>query len=522
MSKHSLLLLFAISLVIVLIAASFQSSPGYMDADYHTYMGRQLATGQGFTEQILWNYLDDPSGLPHPSHTYWPPLPSVLAATGIRLFPSLETFTAARLPFMLLAALVAPLSALLAFQLTAEPKTAVFAGALALLPAYYLPYISTTDSFTPSMVLGALLFLCMLKDPKKANWSRTLALGLIAGLLHLSRAEGIIWLLVALLAVNFGSSDAHSHSAPWKSFALVVGGYVLVMGPWFLRNYLSFGSLLAPGTWRALWLTSYDELFSFPASQLGLQHWLNSGWGSIMLARISALGRNLLGALAVQGHVFLAPLVIAATLAYRKVATVRLAVLAWLILLIAMSWAFPYVGVRGGFFHASATLQPLVWVLAAIGLQRFIDWGARRRGWQPVLARQVFQSAALLFGMLLSIFVFTRRVINWDQEAEQYVELSASLDSLNIPATAIIMVNNPPGFALTSAHPAIVIPNGGLAITQAAAKFLNADYLVLESNYPADLTAVYNSPSDTPGMRYLGTFEGAHLFALDFSSEISP
>ena len=59
----------------------FQDAPGYMDADYYYAIGLRLNRGYGFSEPFLWNYLDNPNGIPHPSNTYWMPLPSVLASS---------------------------------------------------------------------------------------------------------------------------------------------------------------------------------------------------------------------------------------------------------------------------------------------------------------------------------------------------------------------------------------------------------------------------------------------------------
>jgi hypothetical protein len=88
-----------------------------MDASYYMAGGIWLADGDGFNEQILWNYLDDPHGLPHPSHGYWMPLTSVLAAQGMRLTGT-HTFTSARHGFLLLAALIPVITAWLSYRLS--------------------------------------------------------------------------------------------------------------------------------------------------------------------------------------------------------------------------------------------------------------------------------------------------------------------------------------------------------------------------------------------------------------------
>ena len=110
MKFRDYIILFFIGLAIPLLIAQFQSLPGYMDADYYFGGGVQLVRGKGFTEPYLWNYLDNPQGLPHPSHAYWMPLASIVAAAGMGLTGQ-ATYASARLGFILLAALVPLLTA---------------------------------------------------------------------------------------------------------------------------------------------------------------------------------------------------------------------------------------------------------------------------------------------------------------------------------------------------------------------------------------------------------------------------
>ncbi len=66
-----------------------------------------LAQGYGFSEKIIWQYLDDPQGIPTPSHTYWMPLTSILAAAGYAIQ---DNFRAAQIPFWLLSGFLPLLS----------------------------------------------------------------------------------------------------------------------------------------------------------------------------------------------------------------------------------------------------------------------------------------------------------------------------------------------------------------------------------------------------------------------------
>ena len=83
--RREWLLLALIGLLYQAIWAALTVTPNYMDAYYYTTNGQQLAAGDGFTEQVIWQFLDNPTGLPTPSHSYWMPLTSLLAAAGYSL-----------------------------------------------------------------------------------------------------------------------------------------------------------------------------------------------------------------------------------------------------------------------------------------------------------------------------------------------------------------------------------------------------------------------------------------------------
>ncbi len=510
MTLRSYVTMYALALLLLAGAASFQHSPGYMDADYYLLTGQQLAEGRGLSEPVLWNYLDDPAGLPHPSHAYWMPLPSFLSAFGLLLFPNLDAFQAGRIIFILLAALVPPLTARLTFQLSKNRGAAFLAGGFSLLPVFYFPYLATTDTFAITMILGALFFSTVLANQEDPSRLKLAVLGILAGLLHLARAEGFIWLALAL---GFGWRLRSGQ----RGLAATAAGYLLVMGPWLVRNWFAFGAPLVTGPARSLWLSTYDQLFAYPASLLNFQTWLASGWSAILTTRLDALLTNLQSALAVEGAILLAPLMVWGAWRLRGNVVVRIAVLAWVALLGVMSLLFPFSGARGGFFHAAAALQPIAWALAAVGLGYFVEWGEAKRGWKKTQAAHIFSIGILLLLAGLTAFVFNLRVIvnsQWDASAESYAELGAELMGLGLPSEAIVMVNNPPGFSLASGHLAIVIPDGDVDVALVAARRYGADALLLEVNHPADLNWLYLQPRDLPGLSYIASLDGTHIFVF--------
>ena len=137
MSKRSYFILFALALTVQIVVASFQTIPGYLDADYYFSGGLQLVQDRGFNEPYLWNYLDDPAGIPHPSHGYWLPLASIVSALGTWL-TGVQTYAAGRLTFILLAALVPSLTMALSYKFFRNPALAWTSGLLAVFPVFLL------------------------------------------------------------------------------------------------------------------------------------------------------------------------------------------------------------------------------------------------------------------------------------------------------------------------------------------------------------------------------------------------
>ncbi len=519
MTWRHYLLLFILALAIISLVAIFEPSPGYMDADYYYAGGLQLVVGRGFSEPYLWNYLDNPSVLPHPSHAYWMPLASILAAAGAWIFGS-GSWWGARAGFLLVAGLLPPLTAALAWSITSRRNLALISGLLAVFPAFYLVFLPTTDTFGLYMLFGVLFLLVLFRKQSRIN---PLLLGLLAGLMHITRADGLIWLLVALFSVlyvyPFPMAKRWIHVV--SSILTTLAGYLLIMLPWFLRNIAIFGTPITPGGTKMLWLTAYDQIFSYPASQLTFSSWMDSGIGAIIRVRTWALGLNLANAVSVQAEIILLPLVAIGLWHLRKDRRIQVGVAAWLLTLAAMTFAFPFAGARGGFFHSGAAVQTLWWALAPIGLERIIQWASLKRRWDAVQAGKFFQPAIVVLVALITIAVFLTRVVGfggnptWDEEKASYAQIKTFLDSKGLLPGNIVMVANPPGFYLASGNPAIALPDGGITSLDEAARQFDAKFVVLEENStPGGLLQIYSQPMDQYNLRYMGTVVGAQIYAI--------
>jgi hypothetical protein len=526
--RRDLVILFALGLTLALGVSLVQRVPGYTDAEYYYSGGVRLYEGKGFTEMILWNYLDDPEGLPHPSHAYWMPLPSIVAAAGMFLLQN-PSFFAGRLFFFLLSAIIPPLTALLSQQLGQNKRGAFLAGLLALFSGFYLNFSTLTEGFSLVMVFGADFFLVAFGKPngKKQNPVWFLIPGAIAGLMHLTRADGFLWLVAGLAALTWALRSERKLSVGKMIAAAtcLFVGYLAVMGPWFMRNLSVVGSMMPPGGSRGFWLSEYNEIFSYPAEKLSLEAWIASGWQTIINDRLGALWSNLKTAFAVQGAIFLFPLMLAGLWKLRQERRVVLGAGLWLVILGVMSFVFPYAGARGGFLHSGAALQPLLWASVPFGLDDFVAWGSRlRSNWDKHIAGRVFGVGVVLLSVLLSSVLFSSRVVGgsiqhpvWEATWERQFLYEAGLVYQGAGAADVVMINNPAGLYAATRRAAIVTPNGGPETAVAVAQRYGASFLILEVDHVDGLEELYESPRDVNGLRFVAEIQDAYLF--EFVSE---
>ncbi len=517
--------LFVIGLIVPFAVSRFQTLPGYMDADYYFAGGVQLASGKGFTEPYIWNYLSNPQGLPHPSHTYWMPLASIVSAIGMWLTGQTD-YTAGRAAFILLSACVPLLTAALAFDITRKPFLAVVSGLLSIFSLYYAPFMPVPDNYALYMLFGGtFLFLA----PRKQQWI-PIALGALAGLLTLARSDGLLWLGLAGLTVIWRSVNVEDTSPlslrervrvrviPASVLALL--GYLIVMGPWHLRNINLFRSFMTPGGRRLLWLENYNQTFIYPPENLTRDGFLAAGWNEALKDRIAAFSSNLGNTFAAQGEIFLLPFIILGLWQLRHDLRTKIALTGWLILFFVMTVIFPFAGSRGSFFHAGAAFQPYWWVAAPLGLDIVMQWVRSRGQFTDKNAPYVFQGILVLLSILMTLYLVNFRVITdgWARDDFIYPSVEKMFLDNGISPNDILIVRNPPGYFIGSGRSSVSLPFGDEATILAVAERYNASYLVIEKGGTFEaIQDLYDNPRDNPSFIYLGEVDGARLYRIELA-----
>jgi len=515
-------ILFLVGLIVPFAVSRFQSLPGYMDADYYFSGGLQLAEGHGFTEPYLWNYLDDPVSLPHPSHTYWMPLASIVSALGMWMTGQ-STYAAGRLPFILLSACVPLLTAALAFNVSRQTRLAMVSGFLSVFSLYYAPFMPVPDNYALYMLLGSAF---LLLAPRHEKWI-PVALGALAGLMTLARSDGLLWLGLAGLTVmwkyTYKDDDTKNSFGEWLALIvpagfLAIAGYLLTMGFWHVRNLNLFSSLLTPGGGRLLWLQNYNQTFIYPPESLTRESFLQVGLDSALQNRVRAFSANFGNAFGAQGGIFLFPFILIGLWQLRRDLRTKITVTGWLLLFAVMTIIFPFAGSRGSFFHAGAAFQPYWWVAAPIGLDVLISWARNRGQFTDKNAPYFLQSMLVLLAVFMTGYLVNFRVISsgWAKDDFIYPSVEKMFLDNGIQPREVVIVRNPPGYFIASGRSSIALPFGDESTILSVAKKYDARYLVLEKGgtFPT-IQDLYDEPQSNPSFVYIGEVNEAKLYRIE-------
>jgi 4-amino-4-deoxy-L-arabinose transferase-like glycosyltransferase len=493
MSRRDLLFLFVLALAVNGFLALFVHEPRYTDDSYYFGGALRLAEGQGFTEPYFWNYVGSPAFLPQPSHLYWMPLTSIVAAVSMSIFG--HSFRAAQIPLVLAASFLPLVAYMTGWKIAHLRRHALSAGLLTIFCGFYAGYWATTDAFGLYGLTASAALLFIGLTGEMSDWRLELVAGLCAGLAHLTRADGLLVLLVGLL-VGLGrqivqrAAPSNNWTAVLRSLVLLLGGYLLVMLPWFVRNTLAVGSPLGNGGLNTIWLTDYNDIFRYP-SLLGLSQYLSAGWSLILQSKWDALVTNLQHIVGEEMLLFLAPFIIIGLWRLRQRALYLPIWIYALGLYAAMTFVFTFPGPRGGLFHSGTALLPAFMAAALAGLDAVVDWVAvRRRNWRADLAKRNFTGMTVFLAVIITGALVLPIVTQWNGAGDQFREVADGL-----APGAVVMSNNPPGLWVATRHPGIPLVVGDLSSVLAAADHYSVQYIFLDPNHTQELEPLYQNES---------------------------
>lgn len=452
--------------------------PGYTDAYYYYNAGERLADGDGLTDPYVFIYLNAPDSLPGPSHTYWMPLTSILAAGSMATFGT--SFTAAQLPSLMLLVLLVMFTGWLGTSLGERKRYGYLAGLLVLGGGYYLPFWLNTDAFALYGLVGAAALVTTGRGISKSNWRWFILTGVLTGLAHLTRADGLLFGIVALMLIwwpwRLEKDDESAVLNRGLASISVIVAYLLTMLPWFVRNLNEINSPLPTGGTGTAFLRGYNELFAYPVDW-SLSNFLGWGISNIIDSRMEALFINGATWLAVEGLVLVGPLALWTLFKYHRRPVLTAFWLYALGLHTAMTLVFAYPGYRGGLLHSSVALFPFWMTLGAMGMDAGIEKLATWRNWNTSQAQMVFGVALVLMSVFIGIS-FSRLQSATQEGSATYETVAADY----LPDDAVLMVNSPPTWYYFTDLFSVALPDAPLERLPEIVEKYCVTHLVLDVN----------------------------------------
>lgn len=480
---------FVLSLLAAFGITALVRTPDYTDAYYHFTAAERLARGDGLTVPYLWTYIGAPESLAAgeavPSHTYWMPLTSLSAAAGMAVLNAPGDVAAARWPFALMLAGAACVAYWLGRRLGGTRRHAWVAGLLMLASPFYIRWWGAIDTFAPYALVGSLALVGIGLGAERRSVRWFAFAGAMCGLCHLTRADGLVMLIAGVLVIVWPRTDLRQRGV---LLAALLGAYLVVMLPWFVRSIGVTGSPLPIGGTQSIWFTTYDDLFAFPPDASPSTMFAD-GLGAFVESRWLGISTGLQTFVAVEGVIFLTPLMLIG-LWRRRTDFTRGVWLAALGTHAAMMLIFPYPGARGGLFHSAAALMPFWMAFAACGVDDAVYWVAKRLPhWKPAVASVIFSALLVLLVWGLSA-VFALDALKPKPEATLYAAVRAAL-----PADARVMSSDPAALYAQTGLTGVVLPNEPPDSIAVLAERYDIDYVLVDGeNLPLPLKSVLEAP----------------------------
>ena len=478
------ILLFVVALVARALTASIAPEPAYPDAYYYANLARELAAGEGFQVDFIWNFVEVGGTLPAvgtlpiPSNAHWMPLAALVQVPFIWILG--PTAQAAGMPFWLVAAAVAPVTYLIGRDAGMPSWQAAIAGLLVAMPAAVAPFLGQPDNFALFMLLGALaLWLCA---RGLRGHRRSFAVGgLVVGLAFVSRTDGVLLgvpfalaFLVDLLREPRGSRIG------WGPALACAVGFSLVAAPWLIRQLDVFGSLSpSSASGRILFISEYRELYSV-SSETTLDAFLSQGPAALIWSRLGGLGSALIIFAAMPLLVFLVPPMLLGAWRQRRCPDF----LPWLVyagVLFAFAALVSAVHVPfGTFIHSAVALVPHAYLLVLLGIATAVRWvAARRSTWDAPRATRNFSLMVAVVVVVASLSTSLSTMEAWTVERDSRIDVLTAL-AANADPDDVVMSPDAGAYRYHGGWSGIVTPDDPLPVVKEAMRRYDVRWLALE------------------------------------------
>ncbi len=462
--------------------------PAYPDSAYYVDVARALAAGDGLHVDFVWIFAEvggrlpvDPV-LPIPSNAHWLPLASILQAPFIVVLG--PTALASGLPMLLIGSTAAPLTWAIARDLGATPLVRIGAGILAAIPAAGTVFMAQPENFAIFQPLVAATIWLAARGLRGDGRSYALA-GLLVGLASIARNDAFI--LGGAVGLTFvvdrwrARRNGRLPAISWRAVVGCVVLYLLIVGPWWARQLVTFGSISpTASSGPTLWLTDYSQWNSITADT-SFEAFLAQGPAAILASRLGGLASAGMNFAVIVGSVVLVPFIALGAWHRRHTDDLLPWFLYFGLLLAGATLLFPLHVPGGAFIHSAVGLGPHAYILALEAVALGVAWLSRRRpeGAAGGLTR-------IATGAVVAFVVATAGLYGpvvqrgWDSLAEPRRAMAAELDRLGVATDDRLFSIDAGGFKYWTGRPGVVTPNDPIDTIGEVAAGYGIRWLVLE------------------------------------------
>jgi Dolichyl-phosphate-mannose-protein mannosyltransferase len=501
--------------------------PGHADPAFYYNVAQNLHAGLGPKIDYIWEYLNGQPPLPRFAFDYWLPLPSYVMAAALGVHDDLSAALVLNVVWSVLLALG---SYLLARQLSSSPWVPAATAVVVVVQ----PVVSTFAMQAEASIYLAGFALLALAAAVGARTRPRLwpVAGALAALGHLSRSEGLLLIIVLVLGAFAATPTPGLRGVRYAG--LTLGGYVVVMSPFFVLSLRNQGTLLPPASTKFPFITDYENLYALHVDQSWSALLGGSGWDFVAL-RLSAL-RDQIAEVAHSGLAPISALVMVALVgaclvrvgsrrhaAGRRWWTEPIAAQWWwrgvsARWFVPVAWALtvfffyaitaPVVSSKGAESKGLASIMPVLVVGAMAQLARM--------KWPAVVVGLIV--AGLIVEPVLSLATTTRYTVAANNDvgrtaAQLIPQLQTESACLGRPV--VLMTRQPWEITQATGTRTVMIPNAPLAdILRVAARYAVTDIYFDDKRAAALTDAVLDAEAGTGPLAPSRSFDNGLVFRV--------
>jgi hypothetical protein len=302
----------------------------------------------------------------------------------------------------------------------------------------------------------------------------------------LARTDGVLLGVPFVVAFalerwrRWRGSERGSVRISWGAAIACFGLFLVVMAPWWIRDYSIFGSISpSSSSGRILWIRTYEQLFSV-SDQTTPATFFAQGLGPLLASRIGGLIVAIEVLAAQPLLIVLVPFCLVGVWLHRHDRAFR----PWLVygttFLLFAGLVFAVHLPYGMALHSEMALVPQAYLLAVVGIGATVRWvAARRPHWDAPRATRNFTVAAVVLVWLIGGVSTVLLARTWGREADYRTAL---MTTHPVPPTDRLMSADPGAYWYRWAITGVPTPNDPLPVVRQTAALYDVRWLILEKD----------------------------------------